>query len=149
VEELDEDAVETCTVAVVAVPRRAINSRATAHAATLVVVVITEIVIMAIGVAVLSSVVADTIRVLEARLFAVVGKATHIPTIRVVGDTMVVAGVLVPERVPWLHRASWPAPRVAGRRMKIEGTLRTLRLLVSRFLISPGLGVQFERQDVR
>jgi hypothetical protein len=139
VEELDEDAVEACTVAVVAVPRRAINSRAMAHAATLV-VVITEIVIMAIVVAVLSSVVADTIRVPEARLFAVVGKATHIPTFRVVGDTMAVAGVLVPERVSWLHRPSWPAPQVAGRRMKIEGTLRTLRLLVSRFLISPGLG---------
>lgn len=150
-EELDEDAVETCTVAVVAVLRRATNSRATAHAATLVVVVITEIVIMAIGVAALSLVVADTIRVPEADLFAVVGKAMHIPTFRVVGDTMAaaVAGVLVPERVSWLHRASWPAPRVAGRRMKIEGTLRTLRLLVSRFLISPGLGAQPERQDVR
>jgi hypothetical protein len=146
--ELDEDAVEACTV-VAAVPRRATNSRVTAHAATLVVVAITEIVIMAIDVAVLSSVVAGTIRVAEARLFAVVGKATHIPTFRVVGDTMVVAGVLVPERVLWLHQASWPTLQVAGRRMKIEGTLRTLRLLVSRFLTSPGLGAQPEHRDVR
>jgi hypothetical protein len=149
VEDLDEDAVEACTVAAVAVPRRAINSRATAHAATLGVAVITEIAIMAIGVAVLSLVVGDTIRAPEARHIAVVGKATHIPTFPVVGDTMVAAGVLVPERVLWAHRASWPAPRVVGRRMKIGGTLLTLRLLVSRFWISLGLGAQLERQNVK
>jgi len=149
VEELDEDAVEACMVAVVAVPRRAINSRATAHAATLVVVVITEIVIMAIGEAVLLLVVADTIRAPEARLFAVVGKATHIPTFRVVGDTTVAAGVLVPGRVLWLHRVSWPTLRVAERRMKIGGTSLTLRLLASRFRTSPGPGGQLERQVVR
>ena len=147
-EELDEDAVATCMVAVVVVPRRAINSRATAHAATLVGVVITGIVIMAIGVAVLSLAVV-TVRAPEARPSAVVGKATNIPTFRAVGDPMVAAGVLVLERALWLPRASWLAPRVAGRRMTIEGTLLTLRLLVSRFWISPGLGARFQRQDVR
>ncbi len=105
-EDLDEDAVEACTVAAVAVPRRAINSRATAHAVTLAVAVITEIAIMAIGVAVLSLVVVDTIRAPEARHIAVVGKATHIPTFPVVGDTMVAVGVLVPERVLWAASAS-------------------------------------------
>jgi hypothetical protein len=141
-------------VAVEAVPRRAINSRATAHAATLVAVVITEIVIMAIGVAVLSLaavvvVVVDTVRAPEARLFAVVGKAIHIPTFRVVGDLMAVAGILVLERALWLPRASWPTPRVTGRKKKIGGTSLTLRLLGSRFRISPGLGVQFQLQDAR
>lgn len=55
---------------------------------------------MAIGEAVLLLVVADTIRVPEACLFGIVGKTTHIPTFRVVGDTMAAAGVLVPERGP-------------------------------------------------
>jgi hypothetical protein len=100
VEELDEDAAATCMVAVKASPRRAFNSRATAHAATLVAVVITEIVIMAIGVAVLSLAVVVTVRVPEARLFTVVGKATHILTFHVIGDSMPVVGILGFERGP-------------------------------------------------
>jgi hypothetical protein len=98
-------------VAVKASPRRAINSRSTAHAATLVAVVITEIVIMAIGVAVLSLAVVVTVRVPEARLF---GKATHILTFHVIGDSM---PVVVSRGALWLPQASWPNPLVTGRRM--------------------------------
>jgi len=136
----DAVAVAVCTVAVVAVPSRAISSRATARVVTLAGVVITEIAIMAIGVVVLSWVVVDTIKVLEARLFAVAGKATRIPTFRGAGGTTVAAGALALEMVLWLPRAFWPTPRAVGRRMKIGGISLISRLLGSRFRISPGLG---------
>jgi hypothetical protein len=102
-------------VVVVVVPRRPINSRAMAHAATLVGIMIMEIVIMAIVVVVLLLVVV-TVGVPEARLFADMGKAMHIPTFRVAGDLMVVARVLVLKKALRLPRASWPGPWVVGRR---------------------------------
>jgi hypothetical protein len=69
----------------------------TAHAATLVAVMITEIM-------------QSALRILcwwwwspsghqRHGLFAVVGKAIHIPTFPVVGDSMAAAGILVLERV--------------------------------------------------
>jgi len=105
VEERDADAVEACTVAVVAVPRRAISSRATAHAGILVGVVTTATVITAIGEAVPLLAVVDTIKAPEAGLFAVVGRVTRIPTFRVAGDTMAGVGALLLEMAPWLPRA--------------------------------------------
>ena len=106
VEERDADAVEACTVAVVAVPRRAISSRATAHAGILVVgVVTTATVITAIGEAVPLLAVVDTIKAPEAGLFAVVGRVMRIPTFRVAGDTMAGVGALLLEMAPWLPRA--------------------------------------------
>jgi len=138
VEERDADAVEACTVTIVAVPRRAINSRVTAPAVILAGVVITAIVITAIGAGVPLAV--DTIKAPEARLFAAVGRATRMPTSRVVGGMMAAVGALLLAMALWLPPAFKRILREAGRRMKIGGTLLTLRSLDSRFGIFPGLG---------
>jgi hypothetical protein len=111
-------------------------------------VVITGIVITAIGVAVPLAEV-DTIKAPEARLFAAVGRATRIPTFRVVGGMMAAVGVLLLAMAQWLPRAFYRVLREAGRRMKIGGTLLTLRSLVSRFGIFPGLGAKFQHQDLK
>lgn len=104
VEGRDADAVVACTVAVVAVPRQAISSRATAHAVILAGAVTTAIVITAIGVAVPLRAVVDTIKAVEVRLFAAVARATRIPTFHVAGGTMAVVGALLLEMAPCLRR---------------------------------------------
>lgn len=95
-------AVAACIAVVVAVLSPATSSKAMAREGTLAAVVITEIVIMGIGVAVhLWVVVGVTIRASAVPLFAVVGKAMLILTFQEVDDMTAAAVPLGLETVLW------------------------------------------------